>query len=381
MNLQVTSIVDRVSPEGWTDRARALAPEFAKRANDYDESGRFVHENFEALRDAGFFSAAIPVELGGGGAGYADLCGVIREIGKHCGSTALTFAMHTHTVGANVFKYLRGDETAEATLRRIAENRWIVSTTGANDWLQSSGSAEEVDGGFRVNARKHFVSGCLGADVLVTSTTIPSDDGDQVIHFAVPRHTEGVEIVETWDTLGMRGTGSHDVVFGNAFVPDAAIVARRPAGEWHPMWEVILPTAMPLISSAYVGLAEAAASLAIESARRKGSYLAGVVGEMQNQFTVVELALEDMIRRNDNLCFKPSIELVSDILARKAIVAEGVKQTVETAAELVGGPGFYRGHAMERIVRDIRALHYHPLPLRRQQIFSGRVALGFEAIE
>ena len=122
MNQQVTSIVDRVSPERWTDRARELAPEFARRANDYDEAGQFVYENFEELRDAGFFSAAIPVELGGGGAGYTDLCGVIREIGKHCGSTALTFAMHTHTVGANVFKYLRGDEAAEATLRKIAAN-------------------------------------------------------------------------------------------------------------------------------------------------------------------------------------------------------------------------------------------------------------------
>ena len=88
-----------------------------------------------------------------------------------------------------------------------------------------------------------------------------------------------------------------------------------------------------------------------------------------------------MIRLNDNHGFAPSIELVSDILARKAIVAEHVKEAVEVAAELVGGPGFYRGHAMERIVRDIRALHYHPLPLRRQQIFSGRMALGFSPVE
>ena len=87
-----------------------------------------------------------------------------------------------------------------------------------------------------------------------------------------------------------------------------------------------------------------------------------------------------MIHLNGDHNFAPGVELVSDILARKAIVAESVKQAVELAAELVGGPGFYRGHAMERIVRDIRALHYHPLPLRRQQIFSGRVQLGLDAI-
>jgi acyl-CoA dehydrogenase len=381
MNNQVTQIETHQKTTNWAEVARELAAEFGKRAVDYDESGEFVAENFADLREAGFFSAAIPAELGGGGASYSEICDVVREIGKHCGSTALTFAMHTHTVCANVFKYQRGEDAAGNILRKIAANNLIVSTTGANDWLQSSGTATKTEGGFQVNARKHFVSGCLGADVLVTSATMSGDDGDEVIHFSIPRKTEGVEIIQTWNTIGMRGTGSHDVVFNNVFVADSAVVGRRPAGQWHPMWEVVLPTAMPLISSAYVGLAEAAVCLAMESARRKGAYLAGVAGEVLNQLTTVKLALDDMVRINNDHGFTPGVGLVSDILTRKAIVAEGVKEVIETAAELVGGPGFYRGHAMERIVRDIRALHYHPLPLRRQQIFSGRLALGLSAVE
>lgn len=365
----------------WPKLARRIAREFGKRANDHDQSGSFVSDNFQDLRNEKFFSAAIPVELGGGGADFIDLCNVICEIGKQCGSTALTFAMHTHTVAANVYKHLRGDDAATNTLRNIAANEWIISTTGANDWLHSSGTAKRVDGGFTVRARKRFVSGCPGADVLATSATYDGDDGTEVLHFAVPRNSDGIEIVETWDTLGMRGTGSHDVVYNDVFVPDAAVVARRPAAQWHPMWEVILPTAMPLICSAYVGLAESAGHLALDSAKRKGADLAAVTGDMNNSLTIARLALDDMIRLNDNHGFAPAIELVSDILARKAIVAEHVKTGVEIAAELVGGPGFYRGHAMERIVRDIRALHYHPLPLRRQQIFSGRVALGLSPVE
>ena len=123
------------------------------------------------------------------------------------------------------------------------------------------------------------------------------------------------------------------------------------------------------------------AALATESAKRKGAELAAAAGELRNGLTGVQLALEDMIRLNGDHTFEPSIDLVSRILTRKSIVAEGVKHVVETAADLVGGPGFFRGHAMERIVRDIRALHYHPLPLKRQQIFSGRLALGLEAID
>jgi len=364
----------------WVTDAGDLAAIFGKRAADHDREGQFVQDNYNDLRAAGFFSAAIPTELGGGGATFGEICGVVREIGKQCGSTALTFAMHTHTVATSVYKHLRGDMAAKRTLEKIAAGELIIATTGANDWLQSSGIAARVDGGYRINARKHFVSGSPGADILVTSVNYEAHDGTEVLHFAIPGSSEGVEIVETWDTLGMRGTGSNDVVYNDVFVPDAAIVARRKSGEWHPMWEVILPTAMPLISAAYVGLAESAATMAIDAAGRKGDALSGVVGEMNNALTVARLALEDMIRRNDNHGFAPSVELVSDILTRKAIVAESVKETVETAAELVGGPGFYRGHAMERIVRDIRALHYHPLPLRRQQIFGGRLALGFEPV-
>lgn len=381
MNIHASKITTFNASRDWVGDVRKLALNFGKRAADHDRSGTFVSNNFEELRQTGFFSAGIPVELGGGGASFADMCSVIREIGKQCGSTALTFAMHTHTVGANVYKHLRGDDAATNTLKKIAANKWIISTTGANDWLQSSGTAERVEGGYIVRGRKHFVSGSPGADVLATSVSFDGGDGAAVLHFAIPKDSPGIEIVETWDTLGMRATGSHDVVYSDVFVPDAAIVARRPAGQWHPMWEVILPTAMPLISAAYVGLAEAASCMALDAAKRKGTELAGVLGALRNAQTIAELALDDMIRLNDNHGFAPSIELVSDILARKAIVAEHVKEAVEVAAELVGGPGFYRGHAMERIVRDIRALHYHPLPLRRQQIFSGRMALGFSPVE
>jgi acyl-CoA dehydrogenase len=364
----------------WPGTARQLAIEFGKRAADHDQSGRFVADNFDDLREAGFFTAAIPAELGGGDASFEAMCNVVRELGQHCGSTALTFAMHTHTIAANVYKHLRGDDAATTMLKKVVAGNLIISTTGANDWLHSSGTAERVDGGYRVQARKRFVSGCPGADVLATSVTFDGVDGTEVLHFAIPRQTEGIEIVETWDTLGMRATGSHDVIYDRVFIPDTAIVARRPAATWHPMWEVILPVALPLISAVYVGLAESATVIALDAAKRNGAVLAGVAGELLNDLTIAELALNDMVRQNDNYGFTPSLDRVNDALARKAIVATQVKAAVETAAELVGGPGFYRGHAIERIVRDVRAMHYHPLPLRRQQVFSGRLAMGLDPV-
>jgi acyl-CoA dehydrogenase len=381
VNKNIIDFAPRTERPDWVEVARNLALEFGARAADYDETGEFVEENYRQLGENKLFSASVPQELGGGGATYEELSDIVRELGQHCGSTALSFAMHTHPILANVFKFRRGDELAAKTLQKLAAGELVVANTGANDWLESSGTAESVEGGYRVSARKHFVSGGPGADVFITSTTFEGEDGQEVLHFAVPMVTEGVEIIETWRTHGMRGTGSHDVALSNVFVPEAAVVARRPAGEWHPMWDAIIPTALPLITAAYVGLAESAAKLATEAAKRKAGDLASLVGEMLNELTIAQTALADMIRTNDNLRFTPSLELTDKILAHKAIAAQAVKAAVEIAAELVGGPGFFRGHAMERILRDVGAMNFHPLPVRRQQVFRGRLALGLDPVQ
>ena len=364
----------------WVETVCTVGHDFAERAADHDQGGAFVAENYSDLRERGLFSAGIPTELGGGGASYAELCEIVRELGRHCGSTALSFSMHTHPVATNVFKHLRGDQGATKALRKIAAEELVIAGTGANDWLGSSGEAVAVEGGYRVNAHKRFVSGSAGADLFVTSVNHEGERGNEVLHFAIPFENEGVRLVETWDALGMRGTGSHDVILEDALVPEDSIVLRRSTGEWHPMWNVVLPTALPLITAAYVGLAEAAVELAKTAAKRRGAELAPVVGEMTNVLTVAQLALADMVRLNNNHRFTPALEVADAILTRKAIATDAVKATVELASELVGGPGFFRGHPMERIVRDVRAMHYHPLPVRRQKVFSGRLSLGCDPI-
>ena len=380
--MSTATLMQQSNETDWVSEARRLSERFGERAADHDANGEFVAANYRDLRDEDLFWAGIPEELGGGGASYEDLCGVIRALAAGCGSTALAFAMHAHPVGANVFRYARGDEAAAGALRKIAGKKLVIATTGANDWLSSSGTARRVSGGFRVSAHKRFVSGSPGAQLFVTSVNHAPDDGEpEVLHFALPLEGEGVRMVNTWNALGMRGTGSHDVILDEVFVPDASIQLRRPAGKWHPVWDVIIPTALPLISSAYVGLAETAAEHAITAARFRKDELAPVVGEMLSALTIAQVTLADMIRTHDNHGFTPSMELSDGILARKSIVNDAVRTTVELAVELVGGPGFIHGHPVERIARDVRAMHFHPLPKRRQSIFSGRLALGFDPVK
>ena len=379
MNTAAAKIDDSGNPASWIAVARHLGQEFGERASAYDEEGSFVHENYADLRDYKLFSAGIPTELGGGGASHQEICRIIREIGRHCGSTGLAYAMHSHPVALNILKYQNGDEKAKAALLKIAANELVIAGTGANDWLASNGEAMETEGGYLVNAHKRFVSGGPGADLFVTSALFNSADGQEVLHFAIPFKTDGISIQSNWDTLGMRGTGSNDVILRDVFVPAAAIAARRPAGVWHPMWDMILPVALPMIVSCYVGLAESAVDLAIASSKGK-PHLAPVAGEMKNELAIAQLAIADMVRITDNYTFAPGMENTDAILTRKSIAARAVKTSVELAASIIGGPGFFRSHRFERIVRDIRAIQFHPLPEKHQQLFSGRIALGLDPL-
>src|SRR5262245_58877012 len=73
----------------WVALARELGPAFSSRAVAYDANDSFPFDNYRELREHGVFSAPVPVELGGGGASYSELCAFVRELGRHCGATAL----------------------------------------------------------------------------------------------------------------------------------------------------------------------------------------------------------------------------------------------------------------------------------------------------
>ncbi len=359
-----------------------LGPTFAARAADTDRSGEFVAENYRELKAAKVFSAGVPKDLGGGGATHAELCDLVRALAHHCPSTALALSMHTHLVASAVWRHVHG-QPAAPLLQKVAAGELVLVSTGATDWLESVGTSTRVEGGYRVSAHKRFASGCPAGDLALTS--IPYDDpseGKLVLQFAVPVRTEGVRIANDWDTLGMRATGSHTLVFENVFVPDAAVSMKRPSGQWVPFFGVICMVAVPIYVSAYVGLAEAAANLARESARKRpaDAHLPYLVGEMENALAVVQMAWREMVAGARNYDFLPDVEGASATLIRKTIVAEHLDRCMRKAIDVTGGGAFFRKNPLEKLSRDAQGIHFHPLPEIRQLHFTGRVAMGLPPV-
>ena len=293
--------VENAAPRGIgiVETARELGVEFAKRAAEADENDRFVAENYQALKQAGLVAAGVPQELGGGGAEVAELAEMLREIAHHCGSTALAFSMHTHQVAIPAWRWRHQKVAAvEPLLRRVATEKIVLLSSGGSDWIAGSGSAVKVDGGYRVSARKVFTSGAEAGDILMTGAVVQSEtEPDAVIHFPVSMKAPEVKILDTWRTLGMRGTGSNDVLIEGLFVPDASVAVSRKSGEWHPLFQIIATIAFPLVYAAYLGVAESARDIAVGLAKQKRQtpYAVELAGRMDTTLRAAQLAHRWMI--------------------------------------------------------------------------------------
>jgi alkylation response protein AidB-like acyl-CoA dehydrogenase len=210
----------------------------------------------------------------------------------------------------------------------------------------------------------------------MTSAVLETPEGPMVLHFGVPMSSPHVKVLDTWRTLGMRGTGSHDVLIDGHVVPEAAVALKRKAGEWHPLFQIIATIAFPLIYAVYVGIAESARDLAVELARRKPPtrHAIDLAGRMDTELAGARLGLDHMlaaVRLN-----APSAATVNQAMTGKALATRHAIAAVEHAMELAGGVGFYRSAGLERKFRDIQAARYHPLQPGPQSEYAGAMALG-----
>jgi alkylation response protein AidB-like acyl-CoA dehydrogenase len=378
MSSTAARAIDVTTHRSPVEIARELGPTFAERAATTTDEDQFVAENFAALKEAGLVEAGVPAELGGGGASIDELAEMLRILGQHCGSTALAFSMHTHQVAIPAWRWkVQKAAPVEPLLKRIAAERIFLLSSGGSDWIGGSGRAEKVDGGYRITARKVFASGSPAANLFMTTAVLESEgEPAQVLHFGLPMNSPQVKVMDNWRTLGMRGTGSNDVMIDGHVVPEAAVAVKREAGEWHPLFQIIATIAFPLIYSVYLGVAESARDIAVGVAKKKkvDNHLIQLAGRMDTELAGARLAREHMLAavRLD----APSAETINQVMTGRTLLARHAIATVELAMELAGGAGFYRATGLERRFRDIQAARYHPLQAGPQAQYAGSMALG-----
>jgi alkylation response protein AidB-like acyl-CoA dehydrogenase len=382
-----------------TESARPVLSEdlltrFGERAPVYDRENRFFSEDFEELRQAGYLRMPIPEAFGGLGMNLAQVCQEQRRLAYHAPATALATNMHLYWMGVAATLHGAGDGSCDWMLEEGGRGEVFAAghSESGNDLpvLYSTAQADRVDGGYRFTGRKNFGSLTpvwtrLGLHA--QDNTDPANP--KVVHAFMPRETPGYTIKETWDTLGMRATASQDTILDGAFVPDAYIGRVVPTDFAGADLFVlaIFVWAEPTFGNIYLGIAQRAFDLALQSAGTKTSIALGSKAMATNpmvQYTVAEMALEldsitahlDRVANDWSSGVDHGGLWPAKLVSVKYHAVEGARRVVKLALDVVGGGAIFKGQELERLLRDVTLGPVHPANSLLVHEIVGKTHLG-----
>ena len=371
------------------DKANWLAAEFAARAAQHDRDASFPFENFDQLSEAGLLALTVPTALGGSGANARDAARVLNVIGKADPSTALVLSMHyiQHLVMARSTRW--PGRLARKLARETVEGVALVNALRVEPDLGSPArgglpatTARRTETGWRLSGRKIYST---GAPILKWYAVWAKTDEPEVRVglFLVPAGLPGTRIVETWDHLGLRASGSHDVIFDDVVFPlDHEIDVRKP-DQWKVPDFTHATVHAIFVAAIYDGIARAARDWLVEFLKnRVPSNLGAPLATLPRAQEIVG-GIEARLAVNARLIhsfagdFDDGVQLsASESNIIKLTVTNNAIAAVEDALSLTSNHGLTRANPLERHYRDVLCGRVHTPQDDATRVNAGRLALG-----
>ncbi|MGH8830810.1 MAG: acyl-CoA dehydrogenase family protein [Polaromonas sp.] len=353
-------------------RARAMVPTLAERAFAADRDGRVSEETVADIERAGLFRVLQPKRWGGYELDPRVFYTIQMTLAEGCMSTAWVYGV----MGVHNWELPLYAEQAQQDVWGKDSSVRIAST------YMPVGKAEKVDGGYRFSGRWGFSSGVEHCDWIFLGALLPKADGSGMEHntFLLPK--SDYQVVKNWDVLGLRGSGSHDIVVENAFVPayrvnptndhsDAGCPGRAINNGW--LYHIpFIQVFQRAVSSACLGaLNGAIAEFRQRAAAHIGKHGAKTAEDVNAQLAVTEAmmaadALKLVLMRNFARvveCAKTGDQMtVEERLLQRAQSSQVPKVCARHADELLratAASGGYKSNPIERIFRDIHQSRGH----------------------
>ena len=339
-----------------------------------------------------FHGTAVPTDMGGSGLGLDQVARLQSRLAYHAAPTAIAVNMHIYWTGVAADLLRNGDESCRWILEKAAEGETFAAIHGeaGNDipLLLSTTTAERADGGWKLNGHKIF--GSLSpvwtyAGFHAMDSSDPS--GPRIVHGFVPRGTDGVQIVDTWDTLGMRATQSQDTVLHDVFVPDELCPLVCPAGfAGAGLFQVaIFAWGLLGFAAVYHGAARRAFDLTVERMPQRSSIaLTRSMAhhpEVQHNVTEMRVALDAADALLDRTCTDWATGVAHPdwpvrLVGTRYFVINQAFDIVDRAMDLSGGGAAFRKNRLEQIFRDVRMGRFHPGNTLLAHELIGKLCLG-----
>ena len=392
------------------DLAEEHSANFAATAAEHDREGTFPIENVTAMKKSGFSAAGVPVEFGGMGVTSVHDCIVaLNRLGRGEASTPLAYTMHLSrplsTARALRLAIASGNQArrrrSEEMLKKIGAGELFITVANSErgaDVRTSKTLATKTDGGWLFNGTKTFATGSPAADVLAVRARYIIESGEERMGATIaPIDRPGVKIMNNWDGLGMRASGSHDVVFTDYFVSDEEFDDTGKYGEFNAPFLALGTNSSMGLSSIFLGIAETAHELAISAINRRDGSLYPM-----NQTTIAENEIDLAAARGilsrgaqyydefyqtgvefpvgeiDNSP-ETAFKMIKNGACTKKFVMETAATIVDRCVTLYGGGAYVSDNPMAKLYRDVRAGQFMQPWARNQAIeIIGKVALDLD---
>ena len=296
LSTEYNDLTDR--QRGFVERAKRHAEDFATRAAEHDRERSYPFENIQKLHESGYMRMCLPAQFNGEDATLLDLCLAQEALAAGCGATALAANMHSFFAGSATEAFRAGQPGIEIALAMVSQGATLggalSEAESADPFNHPACRVDHAEGGMvKLNGRKVFGSN-TPANPTVAFLGALDDGGDKTVYlFQFPRETPGVTIVDDWDTMGMRATGSFSVEFKDVMVPEAMAVASWPWGGAvadNPFLLTFLCWFAPTIAAVYTGIAVGARDIVRASAATRSRQPFGEV----RHYPAVQYAIAEM---------------------------------------------------------------------------------------
>ncbi|HEY0757280.1 MAG TPA: acyl-CoA dehydrogenase family protein [Ktedonobacteraceae bacterium] len=365
--------------------AGELADVFAKRANQQEWAGDFPYENYRDLHEAGYLKLTVPRELGGEGASVLEVALAQARLAQGCASTALITTMHM----VQLVRFAAGaqDEHERQLFERICQavvEKGALFNHAASEPATGSPSRggsfsttarRQADGSWLLNGRKNYTTGspilhfflvtCSIEDEAPADANLPPLPGKRG-SLLVNRETPGVRVEETWNALGMRLSGSHDLVLEDVHLEAEAFSNALNASS--PEAQAALAIWNLPLAATYLGIGQGARNAAVSFAknRRPNSLNQPIssVPHIQEKVAKMDLALiqaEAVLFGLADQCSRDAASIsAGQLAAAKYLAVNNAAEVTDLAMRLVGGAALSLNLPLQRYYRDIRAGFNNP---------------------
>jgi alkylation response protein AidB-like acyl-CoA dehydrogenase len=389
------------------ERIEKLGPTLAEEADATEAAGRLSAETAAGLKEAGVVRLLQPADFGGYEADPVTFFEAVMAVARHCGASGWVSGI----IGVHPWELAVCDRRVQEEVWGDDPDTWMAST------YMPGGFARPVEGGYELNGRWQFSSGCDVSDWVILGAVIVEEDlgGERpdmakllsdptkYLHVIVPR--DDFEIIEgTWDVVGLCGTGSKDVTVTGAFLPEyrtipasavvdgSAAAAAGRDGVYRMPWGGIFPNA---ITAAVIGIAEGALDAALAYQGPRVSMASGPItrspvtmtsiGEASSEIASCRIQLLDGVARQWELAQAGQpipLELRARVRRDQVATSWRATRAVDSLFDHSGGGALRKGTPLQRLWRDAHAGLHHIINVREKVPHSyASVVLGGPPID